>query len=196
MSKAGVLAFRYLFQVGDWARLRKLEQDTSDLELNLDIPYLDDGNKGHLLDVYKAKDAKLGNPVVINIHGGGLFASFKDLNANFNYEFARRGFDVVSLSYIRLPDTTFWHQIDDCMNGLRYVATHAKELGLDLSNVYLTGDSAGALLAYTCCAIENSEELQESFDIAAAGLNIKALGLVSIMIDTTRHDLMAAITDQ
>lgn len=196
MSKAGVLAFRYLFQVGDWARLRKLEQDTSDLELDLDIPYLDDGNRGHLLDVYKAKNAKPGNPVVINIHGGGLFASFKDLNANFNYEFARRGFDVVSLSYIRLPDTTFWHQIDDCMNALRYVATHANELGLDLSNVFLTGDSAGALLAYTCTCIENSKELQKSFDIAASGLNIKALGLVSIMIDTTRHDLMAAITDQ
>lgn len=196
MSKAGVLAFRYLFQVGDWARLRKLEQDTSDLALVLDIPYLDDGDRGHLLDVYKAKDAKPGNPVVINIHGGGLFASFKDLNANFNYEFARRGFDVVSLSYIRLPDTTFWHQIDDCMNALRYVATHADELGLDLTNVYLTGDSAGALLAYCCCAIENSEELQKSFDIAPAGLNIGGLGLVSIMLDTTRHDLMAAITDQ
>lgn len=195
MSKRGALAFRWLFETGDAARLKKLVQDTSDLELHLDIPYLDDGDRGHLLDVYRSREAKPGQPVVINIHGGGLFASYKDLNANFNYEFARRGFDVVSISYRRIPDTTLWHQIDDCMNALRYVKDHEKDLGLDLSRCFLTGDSAGALLSYFCTAIENSRELQDAFGISPAGIRIRGLGLVSIMLDTQRKDLMRTIND-
>ena len=196
MSKLGVLLWRYIFESGDKKRIAKQKQDTSDLVFERDIPYLNDGDQGHLFDIYRLPSADESAPVMINIHGGGLFASYKEVNAHYNYEWARMGYRVVSLSYRRIPETTLWHQIDDVMAALRYLAGHASELGLNLERLHLTGDSAGALLCLFAMAINNSEELQRKFGIKGAGLHFRAAGLISIMLDTQRKDLMSALSDQ
>lgn len=195
MSKIGVLLWRKLFESGDAKRLAKQLQDLSDLEIQRDIAYLPDCDRGHLLDIYRSKGASPDSPLVINIHGGGLFASYKEVTANFNYEWARMGYTVVSVSYRRIPETTVWHQIDDVMHALRFVKENADTYGLNLNTCYLTGDSAGALLALFASSINTSEQLQREFGIAGSGLNIRAVGLVSIMLDTQRKDLMKSIND-
>ncbi|MBQ9002399.1 MAG: alpha/beta hydrolase [Eggerthellaceae bacterium] len=195
MSKIGTLVWRKVFETGDAWRLAKQVQDTSDLAITRDIAYVGDGDRGHLLDVYRLPDAPADAPVMVNIHGGGLFASYKDLNANFNYEWARRSYAVASISYRLIPETTLWHQIDDVMAALRYLADYAEELGFDLGRCYLTGDSAGALLAYFALALESSDALRCDFGIPACGIAFRAAGLISIMADTQRTDLMRAIGD-
>ncbi|MCR4869672.1 MAG: alpha/beta hydrolase [Atopobiaceae bacterium] len=195
MSKLGTLIWRWVFESGDRKRLAKQVQDLSDLQLNRDIPYLDDGDQGHLFDIYELPGLPDDAPVVVNIHGGGLFASYKEVNANFNYEWARMGYRTVSVSYRRIPETTLWHQVDDVMAALRYLGEHAAELHLDLDRCYLTGDSAGALLALFALAINGSPELQERFGIAGCGYRFRAAGLISIMLDTQRRDLMRAISN-
>ena len=195
MSKIGVLLWRKLFESGDAKRLAKQIQDLSDLDIQRDIAYLPDGDRGHLLDIYRSKGASPDAPLAINIHGGGLFASYKEVNVNFNYEWARMGYTVVSISYRRIPETTLWHQIDDVMNALRFVCENADTYQLNLNQCYLTGDSAGALLALFASSINTSEQLQGDFGIKGSGLNIRALGLVSIMLDTQRKDLMKSIND-
>lgn len=195
MSKIGVLLWRKLFESGDAKRLAKQIQDLSDLEIRRDVAYLPDGGRGHLLDIYRNKDASPDAPLVINIHGGGLFASYKEVNVNFNYEWARMGYTVVSVSYRRIPETTLWHQIDDVMNALRFIYENAENYQLNLNQCYLTGDSAGALLALFASSINTSKQLQRAFGIEGSGLNIRALGLISIMLDTQRKDLMKSIND-
>lgn len=193
MSKAGVLLWRYIFESGDAKRLAKQVQDLSDLQITKDIPYINDGERGHLLDIYQLPGLAPDAPVVINIHGGGLFASYKEVNANFNYEWARMGYHVVSISYRRIPETTLWHQIDDVMAALRFVKKDAGRYDLDLHRCFLTGDSAGALLSLFALTLNSSEKLQKDFGIAGAGIDFRAAGLVSIMLDTQRHDLMRSI---
>ena len=195
MSKAGVLIWRTLFETGDRKRLAKQIQDLSDLERILDLPYRDDGEQGHLFDVYQLPGLPEDAPVMINIHGGGLFASYKEVNVNFNYEWARLGYRVVSISYRRIPETTLWHQIDDVMAALRYLKEHASEYHLNLDRCVITGDSAGALLTLFALSIDSSAELQKAFGIAGAGIPFNAAGLISIMLDTQRKDLMRAISD-
>jgi len=195
MSKTGVLIWRYLFESGDRRRLAKQVQDLSDLERILDLPYLDDGEKGHLFDVYQMPLLPEDAPVMINIHGGGLFASYKEVNVTFNYEWARLGYRVVSISYRRIPETTLIHQIRDVMAALRYLKEHATDLHLDPERCVITGDSAGALLALFALGIGKSPVLQERFGIPGAGIPFRAAGLISIMLDTQRKDLMRAISD-
>ena len=195
MSKIGVWLWRKLFESGDAKRLAKQIQDLSDLEIQRDIAYLPDGDRGHLLDIYQSKGVATDAPLVINIHGGGLFASYKEVNVNFNYEWARMGYTVVSVSYRRIPETTLWHQIDDVMNALRFIYENAENYQLNLNQCYLTGDSAGALLALLASSINTSKQLQRAFGIEGSGLNIRALGLISIMLDTQRKDLMKSIND-
>lgn len=193
MSKLGVLLWRHIFESGDAKRLAKQVQDLSDLHIVRDLPYLNDGEQGHLFDLYELPDLPDDAPVLINIHGGGLFASYKEVNVNFNYEWARLGYRVVSLSYRRIPETTLWHQIDDCMAALRYLKAHAAEHHLNLDRCVLTGDSAGALLSLFALSINGSKKLQETFGIEGADIHFRAAGLVSIMLDTQRRDLMSAI---
>ena len=195
MSKFGSLAFRYLFQAGDYMRLRKMKQDLSDLSINSDIRYLPGKDRGHLFDVIKLNDNPADAPLFINVHGGGLFASYKEVNANFNYEMARMGFNVVTISYRRVPDVKLIDQIGDVMAALSYINDNAKELGISTENVYISGDSAGALLAFFAMSINNSRELQKAFEIAPTGLVFKAAAFISIMLDTQRKDIMMVLND-
>ncbi|MCR5136578.1 MAG: alpha/beta hydrolase [Oscillospiraceae bacterium] len=195
MSKLGVLLWRHIFETGDAKRLAKQVQDLSDLHIVRDLSYLNDGGQGHLFDIYELPDLSADASVLINIHGGGLFASYKEVNVNFNYEWARLGYRVVSLSYRRIPETTLWHQIDDCMAALRYLKAHAAEYHLNLDRCVLTGDSAGALLSLFALSINGSKKLQETFGIEGAGIPFRAAGFVSIMLDTQRRDLMCAINN-
>ncbi len=193
MSKLGVLLWRRLFESGDEKRLKTQVQELSDLHLLRDIPYVKDQERGHLFDIYELPDLAESAPVLINIHGGGLFASYKEVNVNFNYEWARKGYRVVSLSYRRIPETTLWHQIDDVMTALRFLKAHAQEYHLNLDRCVLTGDSAGALLSFFALSLNGSEVLQQAFGIPGAQIPFRAAGLISIMLDTQRHDLMRAI---
>lgn len=195
MSKLGVLVWRWLFETGDRKRLAKQVQDLSDLRIRRDIAYLSDGDRGHLFDIYELPDLPVDAPVMVNIHGGGLFASYKEVNANFNYEWARMGYRTVSISYRRIPETALWHQVDDVMAAMRFLASHADELGLNLDRCYLTGDSAGALLSLFVLALSGSDELRQDFGIAETGIAFRASGFVSIMLDTQRKDLMRAISN-
>ena len=83
-----------------------------------------------------------------------------------------------------LPD-----QLRDVFAALIYVREHAAELGLNMENVFLTGDSAGALLSLFALAINNSEALQDAFGLAPHGIVFKAANAISIMLDTVRNDI-------
>lgn len=43
------------------------------VNIQTDIPYMDDGDKAHRMDIYRPEGSEgIMLPVVINIHGGGL----------------------------------------------------------------------------------------------------------------------------
>ncbi len=196
MSKTGVIIWRWLFETGDERRLAKLKQDLSDLEIHRDIPYLQDGDRGHLLDLYRLPGLDSKAPVMINIHGGGLFASYKEVNANFNYEWARLGYHTISISYRRIPEVHLKDQIHDVMSAMRYIGEHAEELGIRTDQIYLTGDSAGAMLAHYVLSLCGSRKLQQVFDEEPPKFAFRAAGFISIFLDTQRKDILRAISDQ
>ena len=74
---------RFLFETHDAVRLRKQHYDTSYLEIFSDIPYMEDGDDGHLFDIYRPKGAAADIPVIVNIHGGGTVPVF-DTFRNFD----------------------------------------------------------------------------------------------------------------
>ena len=181
---------RFLFESHDARRMRRQPLDASDLTVQADIPYIADATPEHLLDIYRPNGGAEDLPVIINIHGGGLFASYKTVNTFFNYEWARLGYTVVSLSYRRLPDTTLVHQISDIMAALRFIRDHRQQYSLNLDRCYLTGDSAGALLAFYALSLEGSADLQRAFGIEPSGIRFRAAALISIMLHTSRRDML------
>ena len=109
----------------------------------VDIRYVDDGHKLHLLDVYRPEGAEGKLPTIVDIHGGAWVYADKELNKKYCMHLAKEGFAVVNLSFRLVPEVNFAGSVKDIFAALEYVKTHADELGIDLDNMFITGDSAG-----------------------------------------------------
>lgn len=146
-----------------------------------DIPYIDDGNPYHKLDVFypEGKIAKEGLPVIIDIHGGGWMYASKDLNENYCMELANKGYCVFSISYRLVPDVTVYEQIKDCTDALAYINSNMKNYPANKKTVMLTGDSAGGQLALYSTILNNNPDAREIFGTVDTKLNIKCLLLTS-----------------
>ena len=144
-----------------------------------DIPYLDDGNRYHLLDVYYPKNTTEKLPVIIDIHGGGWMYADKNLNEYYCKSLADRGFVVFNISYRLVPDVTVNEQIQDCALALKWIGENMADYPCDTENIMLTGDSAGGQLASYSAILIQSPELREIFDTVDPVLDITALLLTS-----------------
>ena len=71
----------------------------------------------------------------------------------------------------------------------------SEALGPDLEHVFLTGDSAGALLSLFTLSIKSSDELQQIFGVQPSGIRFKAANAISIMLDTVRDGILGTIQD-
>lgn len=144
-----------------------------------DIPYLDDGNRYHLLDVYYPENTTEKLPVIIDIHGGGWMYADKNLNKYYCKSLADRGFVVFNISYRLVPDVTVNEQIQDCALALKWIGENMADYPCDTENIMLTGDSAGGQLASYSAVLIQSPELREIFDTVDPGIDITALLLTS-----------------
>lgn len=157
------------------------DQTPPEVEMFKDIPYIDDGNLYHMLDVYYPKDTASTDklPVIIDIHGGGWMYATKDLNEYYCRALADRGFVVFNLSYRLVPDVTVNEQLQDVAYALKWINENMADYPCDTESIMLTGDSAGGMLSLYSEALLQSEELREIFDVVDAGLDVDALVLTS-----------------
>lgn len=175
----------------DKNRLRKQKYPNDDLDIFKDIPYINDANPMHRLDILMPKHCAPNAATIINVHGGGLIYGDKALNQNFNAELAHRGYRVVSLSYRLLPKCSFDEQIDDILAALQFIKTYSEEYALNLNRTYLVGDSAGGLLSLFAVALTRSSHLRDVFEISDPEVRIKGMGLISSMLDIgNRKDII------
>lgn len=164
---------------GDMAK--HADQTPPDVEMIKDIPYVNDSNLYHQLDVFyplnTAPDAKL--PVIIDIHGGGWMYATKDLNEYYCRALADRGFTVFSISYRLVPDVTVNEQIQDTAIALKWISDNMQNYPCDSENIMLTGDSAGGQLALYSAVLAQSSEMREIFETIDPEIDIDALLLTS-----------------
>lgn len=89
-------------------------------------------------------------PVIVNFHGGGFTLGCATDDARWARCIVQEvGAVMVSVGYRRAPEYPFPAAVDDGVDALLYLASHAAELGLDVSRVALSGFSAGGNLAVT-----------------------------------------------
>lgn len=152
-----------------------------------DIAYLDDGERGHLLDVYYPQGTQQPLPVIIDIHGGGFMYGYKELNRLYNLYLASLGFTVFSISYRLAPQVRVPDQLRDVNAAFHWIAQNVPkdpaQYPCDMQNCFVTGDSAGGFLALYGALLEKSPLLQELFGVSPSGLPIRALGLISGVAD-------------
>ncbi len=174
-----VKKFWHQTEIEDQKRLATQSKPDGIVEIN-DIPYIDDGNKYHLMDLYYPEGTTGKLPVIIDVHGGGWVYGDKELNKIFCLNMAKRGFAVFNMSYRLYNDVTVNEQLQDVGFALKWISEHGCEYHCcDMEHIMLVGDSAGGQLAAYSAVLMSSEPLRRVFGIADYEMKLTALTLIS-----------------
>jgi acetyl esterase len=110
--------------------------------------------------IYHPREAKPGElfPALIWYHGGGFVIGNLDTHDSACRLLATQAdCVVVAVDYRLAPEFKFPAAVDDCMAALRWVALHAREIGVDPHRIAVGGDSAGANLATVAAILARDE---------------------------------------
>ena len=140
---------------------------------------------------FKPRDKR---PCFVAIHGGGWVAGTPTIMNCVGEAFAERGWVVANIRYrLHKPEegTTAFDSVKDAKSAVRYVRSHAKELGIDPDKIVAGGRSAGGHLA---AATAMFPDLDDESDDKSVSCVPNALVLCSPVIDTSSegygHELL------
>jgi len=114
------------------------------------VPYAIRGDVELSLDVYPPSERYLGEPrraAILYFHGGGWRAGSREMMRPDARAMAEHGYVGVPVQYRLVGQAPFPAQVEDVKAAVRWVRTHAAELGVDPERIVLWGSSAGAHLA-------------------------------------------------
>jgi acetyl esterase/lipase len=115
------------------------------IDIQHDVIFSDVGGRALKLDIYKPKAGGNGAAVLL-LHGGGWSRGSKDMLAPHATALAEQGFVAIASEYRLTGEARFPAQIHDTKRAIRWVRSHAAELGFDPDRLCLEGHSAGAHL--------------------------------------------------
>lgn len=136
-----------------------------------DITYkVADNNDSVKLDIHLPKQKVYEkSPVVVFIHGGAWAKGDKEIKYHYTQSLKdtlqMSGYTVVAINY-RLIDKTvdIADQVADCEDALNWIVQQADTYNLDINNIGLWGESAGAHLALIT-TYRNNEQKKYTPDI-------------------------------
>lgn len=131
------------------------------------------------LDVYYPKtDLFKSRPAIMLIHGGAFYIGSKESACEkaLATSLARRGYLVASIDYrlgFRLTpadvELSAYRAIQDANAALRFLAHNAKGLGIDPTQIYIGGTSAGAVASLNTAFMKNDERPERIMEAANEG---------------------------
>lgn len=128
-----------------------------------DIPYIADGQKEHLMDVYRPEGKENETlPVIINIHGGGLLIGNKEFNRYFCARLCLLGYVVFSVEYRLIPDCTVYDQFSDVSTAMTFIRDNLSSYGGNPDKIYGVADSGGAYLLTNVAAMTKNKKFAKA----------------------------------
>ena len=148
-----------------------------------DLPYVDDGDPRHTLDIYlPSDDTGVPSPVIVWIHGGAYVTGSKE-NVGIPY-LLDDGHAIVSINYRLLQDARFPAQIVDGNAAISWVWQHADEYGFDRDRLVVGGASAGGTSSVLVAVSQNDAVPQFKADP-----EIRIAALLDFFGSTTEEQL-------
>lgn len=131
---------------------------------------------GQKMDIYIPTDAVTRPlPLAIFVHGGGMTSGDKsNINPVFLNALASAGYAVASVNYRLAPQYKFPVQIEDLKCAIRYLRGNAQTYGVNGSQIFLFGTSAGGELSAIAALTGSNSQfdvgpyLNESSNVTAA----------------------------
>ena len=158
-----------------------------DVEETLNVAYVNRDEVPLAMDIFNPKapkDPEL--PVIVAIHGGGLFMGDRGLERPYCRLLAHKGYLTFSLEYRLAPKANLCQQLDDVCAGMDHVGRMLVDYDVDFSRMFLVADSAGAYLAAYVSAMHGSVKLQEAIGYKPSKMVYAAVGFLSGMFYTNK----------
>jgi len=193
-SKLIKMSFKY----GDALRDRKLQIPKDIVRLNnvyyykTDNDNIDNDHNGNaktnrdnddselgLLDLYIPRKRKNPLPIIVSIHGGGWVYGNKEAYQYYCTHLAQYGFAVINFNYRLAPKNKFPAALEDVNSLFIWLKESYAAYDLDLDNLFVVGDSAGAQLACQYAAIITNDDYATLFPFVPPAVTINAMGLHS-----------------
>ena len=121
----------------------------NDYRIVPNVTYLTASNWDAKLDLYVTRTPASPRPTLIFIHGGGWTGGTKEASATGIPAYLEMGMNVVNVEYRLARVASAPAAVEDCRCALRWVIQHAKEYGIDVNRLVVSGGSAGGHLALT-----------------------------------------------
>ena len=119
------------------------------------------------LDIFPAGP---NDPVLVFIHGGYWKAGSKDSRRFPALEWSRRKVSWVCLNYRLLPQATLSDAVEDVRAAVLWLVQNGVDYGIDPSQLYISGNSAGAHLAAMIATKDWANRPEIKYLIAISGL--------------------------
>ncbi|WP_413628037.1 alpha/beta hydrolase [Fructilactobacillus vespulae] len=128
----------------------------------LDIQYATGAR--NYLDIYLPNQPQASYPVIIDIHGGGMYFGQKSSHKlNGALKLLKKGYAVISPNYSLSYMAAFPQPVYELKAVIRFVRAHAEKYHLDAQNIFLMGESSGAQLAMLVATSELQGKLRSDF---------------------------------
>ncbi|WP_423188716.1 alpha/beta hydrolase [Alkalibacterium sp. f15] len=142
-------------------RDKDLEVDP-EIQAHYDIEY-GISKKYNSLDVYYPKGTNEKLPVIVNFHGGGYAYGTKKTYLYYGMFLAKQGFVFVNASYQLAPKKKYPTQLGELNQVMEWVVANHETYYMDVSNLFIVGDSAGAQLALQYSTLYSNPHYAELF---------------------------------
>lgn len=103
--------------------------------------------QNNFFDIYFPKHPLAERPLIAWIHGGGFVGGDKLEEKEYATKLAEKGYTVAVMNYALVPETTYPIPIIQAAEFINYLTEHAETYSLNLNNLFIAGDSAGAHIA-------------------------------------------------
>jgi acetyl esterase/lipase len=118
-------------------------------------------------------------PVVVYIHGGGWSGGSKNAGLPMAVAFAQGGYFAATIEYRLSSTDPFPNAIHDCKAAIRFLRTHAAELGIDADRIGVWGHSAGGHLSAMLGASGNDPSSEGSVGATGVSSAVRCVATVS-----------------
>lgn len=141
------------------------------------IPYANDHDVKHLLDIYLPANANNNLPLVVWVHGGAWMMNDKYADMGYMKNtvkgFLDSGYALASIDYRHSTTAIFPAQIQDCNVAIEFLYKHASKYKIDKNKIAVVGFSAGGHLA-SLLALSNNNAVKDFYkDGEPASFKIK-----------------------
>uniref|UniRef100_UPI0026082578 alpha/beta hydrolase n=1 Tax=uncultured Gimesia sp. TaxID=1678688 RepID=UPI0026082578 len=129
----------------------------ADIIFERDVHYRE-GHDRWVLNVIRPKETSTQpRAAIVLVHGGGWSGGDHYRFSKMGFEFAQKGYVVITPTYRMIQDKAFPACLHDVKNSIRWLRAHAKKYNVDPDNIGAYGNSAGGTLVLTA-ALTNKQD--------------------------------------